>query len=69
VVLALAEGGEVLVESKWGDPGLYVHRAELRGYGRHLFYRSARTGHHVRELPGEQTPGTELQDGATAARP
>jgi hypothetical protein len=49
LVVAVAAGGRVLVESKWGDQGVYVHVPEL-GYGRHVYYRSARTGHLVRGL-------------------
>jgi hypothetical protein len=49
LVVAVAAGGQVLVESKWGDQGVYVHVPEL-GYGRHVYYRSARAGHLVRGL-------------------
>jgi hypothetical protein len=45
VVLALEEGGAPLVQSKWADLGYYVHRAELRLFGRHQFFHSPRTGH------------------------
>jgi hypothetical protein len=55
VVLALDEGGRPLVESKWADLGCYVHRADMPFFGRHQFFRSARTGHllaGVREAAG-----------------
>lgn len=48
VVLAVTEGGTPLVESKWGDDGLFAHAAEMPGYGRHEYYRSGRAGHHLR---------------------
>jgi hypothetical protein len=60
VVVGLAEGGVALVESKWGDQGRYIHRAELPGYGRHGFYRSYRRGHRVRgweRLPAARQRG------------
>jgi hypothetical protein len=47
VVLGVAEAGQVLVESVWGDQGRYAHRALLPGYGRHQFYRSDRPGHRL----------------------
>jgi hypothetical protein len=51
VVVAVTDSG-VLVESKWGDQGLFVHWAELPGYGRHTYYHSTRPGHLLRGLDG-----------------
>jgi hypothetical protein len=48
VVLAVTGRGTPLVESKWGDEGLYAHVAEMPGYGCREYYRSARAGHHLR---------------------
>jgi hypothetical protein len=47
LVVGIAEEGQVLVESKWADQGLYVHGALMPGYGVHQFHRSARRGHRV----------------------
>jgi hypothetical protein len=65
-VFGLAEDGQVLVESKWGDRGLYVHLAALPDYGRHEFYRSAREGHRLHGW--EQLPRA-VNTALAAARP
>jgi hypothetical protein len=59
VVRALDADGAALVESKWGDLGRYLHRAELRFFGRHQFFHSARTGHlliNSQESPAAMAP-------------
>jgi hypothetical protein len=38
VVRAVGEKGFVLIESKWGDLGRYVHPPELTGYSDHYSY-------------------------------
>jgi hypothetical protein len=41
-----SEGGEVLVESKWGPLGAYLHAADRQPFAKSCaFYRSARRGH------------------------
>lgn len=46
VVRYLAEGQPVLVESKWGTLGIFLHPVEKSVYGTEFtFYRSPRTGH------------------------
>jgi hypothetical protein len=52
MVLAVAEGGTTVVESKWGDLGLYLHPAEFLRYGTPHFYRSPRTGHQLHGVDG-----------------
>jgi hypothetical protein len=52
VVTAVVEGGSVLVESKWGWAGLYVHPAETQPYSeRWEYFRSARDGHWLCGTP------------------
>jgi hypothetical protein len=42
----VAEGQPVLVESKWGNLGVFLHPADKTPYGTEFtFYRSARSGH------------------------
>jgi hypothetical protein len=46
VVRYVSDGTSVLVESKWGAMGVYVHPADQSPYGNDpTFYRSARVGH------------------------
>jgi hypothetical protein len=47
IVRAIGEEGYVLVESKWGPQGRYLHEAKVQGYSRHYtYYRSSqRKGH------------------------
>jgi hypothetical protein len=50
-VLRVAEGGLMLVESKWGPLGRYLHRPEGQFFGNHFnYYRSPRQGHTLRGL-------------------
>jgi hypothetical protein len=56
-LVRVATAGLVLVESKWGSQGRYVHRPEDAPYvGRWCYYRSARRGHLLRGLP-DDPPG------------
>ncbi len=51
-----AGDGPVLVESKWGWLGRYVHRPEDQAYGdRWAFYHSDRGDHRLQGLGGETT--------------
>jgi len=56
VVTVVTPDGTVLVESKWGRMGRFLHRPEDQTYSRDWqFYRSARPGHRLRNLP-DATP-------------
>lgn len=51
LVKAIGEAGFVLVESKWGYLGRYLHEAKQpTNFGPHSFYRSAREGHLLKGL-------------------
>jgi hypothetical protein len=65
VVVAVAEG-VVMVESKWGDLGCYLHPPQLPQYGRHQFYRSDRVGHLVHWA---EPAATEVGPNPPAAAP
>jgi hypothetical protein len=44
--------GLVIVESKWGPLGVFLHTPENQPYGRHFdFWRSRRRGHELEILP------------------
>ena len=48
LVCAVRQGGEVLLESKWGTEGRYVHSPEATPYGQSwTYYRSPRGGHQL----------------------
>ncbi len=59
VVRAVGQGIPVLVESKWGDLGVFVHTADEHPYGDAppTYYRSPREGHLLAGLSG--APSTE----------
>src|SRR5262249_55569883 len=45
-VVRVVEHGVILIESKWGHLGCYLHRPEDQPYGdRFTYHRSARKGH------------------------
>jgi hypothetical protein len=45
--------GLVLIESKWGALGVYLHAPEAQPFGsEYTFYRSARPGHQLDIVPG-----------------
>jgi hypothetical protein len=51
LVRALTRGGLVLIESKWGRAGRFLHTPDLNLYGGACtFYHSARPGHRLRGL-------------------
>jgi hypothetical protein len=57
VVRGLGENGRVLVESKWGFLGTYIHLADETSYGyAYKFYRSPRNGHLLKGLQGPASP-------------
>ena len=50
----------IMVESKWGPLGVYLHPLTSQPYGtRHQFYRSPRDGHLVAVLPSFSLPPPE----------
>jgi hypothetical protein len=52
LVRLVREDGAVIVESKWGPLGVYLHPVEIQPYGlRRTYYHSDRSGHLVRVLP------------------
>jgi hypothetical protein len=77
VVRAAGDGGPVLVESKWGDLGVFIHLPDEHPYGdgRPTYYRSSRAGHLLRGLSGsspQDSPVPALascDDVAAAAEP
>jgi len=65
IVRGLGDKGLVLLESKWGKLGRYIHLAhEGHAYTGHVptFYRSTRTGHLLRGLPTEQAVSSDLTE-------
>ena len=50
LVQAIMEDGRVLLESKWGKMGRYLHSPEQHAYATHqaTYYRSYRVGHQLR---------------------
>jgi hypothetical protein len=57
VVRAGGGDGPVLIESKWGGMGRFVHPPQVHPYGETTitYYRSPRRGHLLRGLPGAPT--------------
>lgn len=52
-LVRVVEPGLVLIESKWGPLGRYLHRPEEQNYGlRFTYYRSQRKGHILRGIGG-----------------
>jgi hypothetical protein len=70
VVRVAGADGVVLVESKWGWLGRYIHTPEAQYYGRlWVYYRSARPGHLLRGLEDtHQTPPPALKAALSAAK-
>lgn len=57
IVKATGLEGFVLVESKWGHMGRYLHEPQTAAYPENFsFYRSPRTGHRLRLLPAPESP-------------
>ena len=49
---ALSEGGKVVIESKWGCLGCYLHPPEGQRYSTSWrYYRSPRKGHFLTPFP------------------
>ncbi|NLF70294.1 MAG: hypothetical protein GX575_14740 [Candidatus Anammoximicrobium sp.] len=52
VVRFVTEDGRVLVESKWGPLGVFLHAPETQPFSRQFsFWRSPRAGHRLHVLP------------------
>ena len=48
IVRAVGEDGQIILESKWGWMGRYLHRPDKTPYGQKWqYYHSARHGHHL----------------------
>ena len=63
LVRSAPRGGPVLIESKWGRLGRYVHQpADIPLlYSEYTYYRSKRVGHVLRGLPERGSrPGPEV---------
>jgi hypothetical protein len=61
VVRMVGKDGLVLVESKWGPLGVYLHPVASQPYGvEHRYYRSPRAGHLVTIVPNSSVPKTAL---------
>jgi hypothetical protein len=68
-VVRVVERGTILIESKWGPLGCYLHRPEDQPYGqRFTYYRSARKGHVLAGLapPGQAGAAASLAAPASA---
>jgi hypothetical protein len=61
VVRAACSDTSLLVESKWGELGRFIHPANLMPYGGASceYYRSWRSGHSLRGLDGAASPGSD----------
>jgi hypothetical protein len=61
LVRMVGADGLILVESKWGPLGVYLHPVGAQPYGTgHKFYRSSRAGHLVTIVPQASAPESEL---------
>jgi hypothetical protein len=59
LVRAVLYDGTVLVESKWGRMGVYLHAAEESCYGTDFrYYHTSRGGHLLRGVSEQQAPAT-----------
>lgn len=61
IVEAIGEDGLILIKSKWGAIGLYIHAPEAQPWSNHYaYYRSRRPGHKLKIKPsknGVMKPG------------
>jgi hypothetical protein len=63
VVRTVAPGGLVLVESKWGWMGVFLHAPEGSSYGReYTYFRSPREGHLLGDLGGSSAAAPADRD-------
>ncbi len=69
LVREAGDGGRVLIESKWGGWGRYLHRPEDQCYGpRYGYYRSPRRGHVLHGLTGSGQAGRAPRINPPSAR-
>jgi len=63
LVRSAGPGGAVILESKWGQMGRYLHRATEHAYSSHhcTYYRSSREGHVLRGLEAEAVERADLK--------
>ncbi|MFO0964506.1 MAG: hypothetical protein U0793_02815 [Gemmataceae bacterium] len=61
----------ILVESKWGGLGRFIHPHDVHGYAAEscVFYRSSRPGHRLRGIPFESHTTPEPAADYVPARP
>jgi hypothetical protein len=69
VVRAALRDAFVLVESKWGVMGVYLHAADVHPYqgSTATYHRSPRVGHHLYGVPDAALLGTASRVAASAA--
>lgn len=61
LVRMVGKDGLILVESKWGPLGVYLHPVDAQPYGTtRSFYRSRRAGHVVTIVPKTSVPEEKL---------
>ncbi len=61
LVRMVGQDGLILVESKWGPLGVYLHAVDEQPYGvKRNFYRSPRAGHIVSIVPESSAPESRL---------
>jgi hypothetical protein len=58
LVRTTTDDGHILVESKWGKMGRYIHTLDQHAYQSHqrTFYRSRRVGHQLRPAKYQPKP-------------
>lgn len=60
LVRAVLSDGSVLVESKWGRMGVYLHEADESAYGlKYTFHRSPRGGHLLQGLDPDSAASSQ----------
>jgi hypothetical protein len=56
-IVRTVSGDLLLIESKWGKAGRFIHPPEVQFYGtQYAFYRSPRLGHRLRGLGQQELP-------------
>jgi hypothetical protein len=67
VVKAAGQDGFVLIESKWGALGTYLHLPEVQIYSNtYAFYRSVRPDHHLTIVDENGTASSQLAEQTSA---
>lgn len=61
IVRGVLNDGTIIVESKWGTEGLFLHNPEDQPYSQTFeYYRTSRRDHHVKIVPVDELPADEL---------